>query len=74
MPTLPVGTTVPSFTPTPDQTAQAIGVGSALLEDEEKRKRRLRGLPAMKKGGTVKSASSRADGCAVRGKTRGTLV
>jgi len=25
---------------------------------------------AMKKGGTVKSASSRADGCAIRGKTR----
>jgi hypothetical protein len=24
----------------------------------------------MKKGGTVKSASSRADGCAIRGKTR----
>jgi hypothetical protein len=24
----------------------------------------------MKKGGAVKSASSRADGCAVRGKTR----
>lgn len=27
-----------------------------------------------KKGGTVKSASSRADGCAVRGKTRGKIV
>ena len=26
--------------------------------------------PGMKKGGTVKSASSRADGCAIRGKTR----
>ena len=25
---------------------------------------------AMKKGGTVKSASARADGCAIRGKTR----
>ena len=28
----------------------------------------------MKKGGTVKSASSRADGCAIRGKTKGKFV
>lgn len=28
----------------------------------------------MKKGGAVKSASARADGCAVRGKTRGKIV
>lgn len=28
----------------------------------------------MKKGGAVKSASSRADGCAVRGKTKGRIV
>lgn len=28
----------------------------------------------MKKGGAVKSASSRADGCAMRGKTRGKIV
>ena len=28
----------------------------------------------MKKGGKVSSASSRADGCAQRGKTRGTMV
>lgn len=28
----------------------------------------------MKKGGKVKSASSRADGCAQRGKTRGKIV
>ena len=28
------------------------------------------GLKAMKKGGSVKSASARADGCAIRGKTR----
>jgi hypothetical protein len=26
--------------------------------------------PGMKKGGSVKSASARADGCAIRGKTR----
>jgi hypothetical protein len=29
---------------------------------------------AYKKGGTVKSASSRADGCCVKGKTRGKIV
>lgn len=29
---------------------------------------------AMKKGGKVKSASSRADGCVMRGKTRGKIV
>lgn len=28
----------------------------------------------MKKGGTVKSASARADGCAIRGKTKGKFV
>jgi hypothetical protein len=28
----------------------------------------------MKKGGMVKSASSRADGCAIRGKTKGKFV
>jgi len=28
----------------------------------------------MKKGGKVKSASSRADGCAMRGKTKGKIV
>jgi hypothetical protein len=28
----------------------------------------------MKKGGTVKSASARADGCAQRGKTKGRIV
>lgn len=29
---------------------------------------------AFKKGGSVGSASKRADGCAVRGKTKGTMV
>ena len=32
-----------------------------------------RGVEGMKKGGKVKSASSRADGCAQRGKTRGKM-
>jgi hypothetical protein len=30
--------------------------------------------PKMKKGGSVSSASSRGDGCAQRGKTRGRMV
>jgi hypothetical protein len=38
-------------------------------EEEEEKKRKY-----MKKGGTVSSASSRADGCAERGKTRGRFV
>ena len=37
------------------------------LPDEVKN---YEGLKAMKKGGAVKSASKRADGCAIRGKTR----
>jgi hypothetical protein len=51
------------------------------LEDREERKRReaeaaaagaapAPGTPTMKKGGSVKSASARADGCAIRGKTK----
>lgn len=59
-------------------------VGGALankLEDREEEKQRqaaAAGMPAapaapqpgMKKGGKVKSASARADGCCIRGKTR----
>jgi hypothetical protein len=32
------------------------------------------GLPMMKKGGKVSSASKRADGCAIKGKTKGKMV
>lgn len=31
-------------------------------------------IPEMKKGGKVSSASKRADGCAIKGKTRGRIV
>ena len=41
-------------------------------EDEEERKRRAAG--GMKKGGKVSSASSRGDGIATKGKTRGTMI
>lgn len=51
------------------------------IEDREERKRRdaemaaagaapAPGTPTMKKGGKVKSASARADGCCIRGKTK----
>ena len=42
-------------------------------EEEEKEARRAKGI--MKKGGSVKSsASKRADGCCIKGKTRGKMV
>ena len=56
------------------------------LEDREEKKRREAEMAAagvqpqgaapmpMKKGGKVSSASKRADGCAVKGKTRGKIV
>ena len=71
---VPAGANVPSFNLTPNQTAQAAGIGTALLETEEERKKRFGGIPKMKKGGKVKSASARADGCAQRGKTKGKIV
>jgi hypothetical protein len=44
----------------------------AYSDEEEKRKKQTGA--SMKKGGKVSSASSRADGCAVKGKTRGKIV
>mgnify|MGYP003346941174 FL=1 len=35
---------------------------------------KVRGFMGMKKGGKVSSASKRADGCAMRGKTKGRMV
>ncbi len=43
----------------------------AAREAAAEERREARG---MKKGGAVKSASSRADGCAMRGKTKGRIV
>ena len=40
-------------------------------ETKDEMKRETRG---MKKGGAVSSASKRADGCAIKGKTRGRMV
>jgi len=47
--------------------------GSAPTEEMKKRLREL-GIEVYKKGGKVSSASKRADGCAIRGKTRGKMV
>ena len=59
----------------------AVGMQEYMSDDEkEKRKREeemsMQGMkqPGMKKGGKVSSASKRADGCAIRGKTRGKIV
>ena len=35
---------------------------------------KIRGVIGMKKGGNVATASKRADGCAIKGKTRGRMV
>ena len=43
-------------------------------KDEEKKKAAMAAQSGMKKGGSVSSASKRADGCAMRGKTRGKMV
>ena len=44
--------------------------GAEKYEKEQRMKRGLEGEGAFKKGGKVSSASKRADGCAIRGKTR----
>ena len=51
--------------------ARTFGLVGNLYANEEEKKRAEQG---MKKGGKVKSASARADGCAQRGKTRGKIV
>ena len=52
----------------------AVFARDAQKEEEEKRKRQASGMSSMKKGGKVSSASKRADGCAIKGKTRGKMV
>lgn len=43
-------------------------------QDAIERQQRYDRARVLKKGGSVSSASKRADGCAVRGKTRGKIV
>ena len=45
----------------------------AYSDEEERRKKQAAGEP-MKKGGKVSSASKRADGCAIKGKTKGRII
>jgi hypothetical protein len=54
-----------------EQEKQAIAAKQANEERQAQIKAEATG--GMKKGGKVKSASSRADGCAMRGKTRGKI-
>lgn len=66
----------------PTETNRILGAISGETDEENKKKmdamqaqidasnRRAPAPTGMKKGGKVKSASARADGCAIRGKTR----
>lgn len=45
-----------------------------IMGDAVKGQRILNSTNMFKKGGKVSSASKRADGCAIRGKTRGRMV
>jgi hypothetical protein len=47
-----------------------IDIGGKDYELENKKPKSKEDAMLMKKGGSVKSASARADGCAIRGKTR----
>ena len=47
---------------------------SKVREAREEMRRETRGATGYKKGGAVKTASQRADGCAIRGKTKGKFV
>ena len=61
---------------TRNEILDTVGMQQYMSDDEkEKRKREEEmKLQGMKKGGKVGSASKRADGCAIRGKTRGKIV
>lgn len=68
------------FDKTRQQSDQAMGIkrdatGKRIRPSpEERRRAAMSELDGMKKGGKVSSASARADGCAVRGKTKGRIV
>jgi len=55
--------------------SQGARMGPALPKGEdESKKEPAKPVKKMAKGGSVSSASKRADGCAVKGKTRGKIV
>ena len=45
-----------------------------VMEKARKVKEKIKSVLPFKKGGSVSSASKRADGCAIKGKTRGKIV
>jgi hypothetical protein len=45
-----------------------------VMEKARKVKEKVKSVMPFKKGGMVSSASKRADGCAIKGKTRGKIV
>ena len=49
-------------------------IARQMLEQGKKEAREAKAPKAMRKGGSVGSASKRADGCATKGKTRGKFV
>jgi hypothetical protein len=55
-------------------TGKGGGSGGAGSFEDPMKKGFTNKMPSMKKGGKVSSASSRADGCCVKGKTKGTMV
>jgi hypothetical protein len=67
-----------------ENTLKALQEADTDLMREEKKSARAKGMKkgnsggadsdGMKKGGSVSSASKRADGCAMRGKTKGRMV
>lgn len=56
-----------------ENTLKALQEADTDLMREEKKSARAKGK-GMKSGGSVSSASKRADGCAVKGKTKGRMV
>lgn len=57
-----------------DSVAKVLAESKALAAAEEERAKKGSMATQMKKGGMVSSASSRADGCCTKGKTRGKMV
>jgi hypothetical protein len=45
-----------------------------MIEKARKVKEKIKSVMPFKKGGSVSSASKRADGCAIKGKTKGRMV
>jgi hypothetical protein len=57
-----------------DAANKVLADSKALAAAEEERAKKGNMATQMKKGGVTSSASSRADGCAVKGKTKGRFV